>query len=150
MLITSTREKSKLLNHENGPRILISASGMMTGGRVLHHAQRVLPDPKATIVFCGYQSVGTTGRHILEGEKEVKLMGQWTPVRCHIEKVDGFSAHADYQGVLTWLAKMPGKPSTAFVTHGEGDAAEAMKKHLVDTFAWNVEIPQYADEFELD
>ena len=70
MLITSTREKSKLLNHENGPRILISASGMMTGGRVLHHAQRVLPDPKATIVFCGYQSVGTTGRHILEGEKE--------------------------------------------------------------------------------
>src|SRR5215813_6311868 len=78
-----------------GARVIISASGMMTGGRVLHHALRLVPDPETTIVFVGYQAAGTTGRRILDGEPEVKIMGQWVPVRCRVAKIGGFSAHAD-------------------------------------------------------
>src|ERR671938_1860021 len=100
MLTASSREESKRLNDEEGARIIISASGMMTGGRVLHHALRVLPDGNATIVFVGYQAAGTTGRKILDGEREVKIMGQFVPVRCHIERIGGFSAHADWRGIL--------------------------------------------------
>ncbi len=150
MAITATREKSKHLNNETGVRILISASGMMTGGRVLHHAQRILPDPKATIVFCGYQSVGTTGRRILDGEKVVRLMRQDTPVLCHVESIEGFSAHADWQGVLRWLEGMPGSPREVFITHGEGDAAISMAQHITDKFHWNTSIPKYADKFEIE
>ena len=98
MITASSREESKSLNSEHGVRIIISASGMMTGGRVLHHAMRILPDEKATVVFVGYQAAGTTGRRVINGEK-VKIMKQWIPVKCHIEKIDGFSAHADWKAV---------------------------------------------------
>jgi metallo-beta-lactamase family protein len=103
MQTTSTREESKALNSERGTRIIISASGMMTGGRVLHHAMRVLPDKNATLVFVGYQAAGTTGRRILNGEREVKIFKEWIPVRCRLEKIEGFSAHADWKAVLRWL-----------------------------------------------
>src|SRR5215210_289221 len=89
MMTASSREESKRLNDERGTRIIISASGMMTGGRALHPAARVLPDPDATVVFVGYQAGGTTGRRIQEGEPEVRILGQFTPVRCHIERIGG-------------------------------------------------------------
>src|SRR5947209_953032 len=127
MLTASTREESKRLNAEKGTRIIISASGMMTGGRVLHHAQRILPDDNATIVFVGYQAAGTIGRRILDGEKEVKVLGQWIPVRCHVERIGGFSAHADWQEVLRWLAPLKDTPPRkTFLTHGEEGPATAM------------------------
>src|SRR6185295_2891247 len=96
MTTASSREESKKLNDAKGARVIISASGMMTGGRVLHHAIRLVPDPDATIVFVGYQAAGTTGRRIQDGEPEVKVLGQWIPVRCRIAKIGGFSAHADW------------------------------------------------------
>jgi metallo-beta-lactamase family protein len=99
----STREKSKRINNIKGARIIISFSGMLTGGRVLHHAIRILPNEDATIVFVGYQASGTRGRQIVEGAREVKIMKQVVPVRCHVEVVEGFSAHADWKGVLRWL-----------------------------------------------
>lgn len=149
MMTTSTREESKSLNKEHGTRIIISASGMMTGGRVLHHAMRVLPDEDATVVFVGYQAAGTTGRRILNGEREVRIMKQWVPVKCHVEKVEGFSAHADWKAVLRWLEGLKKSPKRVFTTHGEPDAAQAMAQHIRDRFAWEVEVPVYGETVEL-
>lgn len=149
MVTASSREESKRLNDEQGTRIIISASGMMTGGRVLHHARRFLPDERATIVFVGYQAAGTTGRRILDGQREVKIMGQFVPVRCHIERIGGFSAHADWKEVLRWLEGMPAAPRRVFNTHGEPDAAQAMRDHIAERFGWRVDVPQYGDKVEL-
>lgn len=149
MMTCSSRQESKRLNNAEGARIIVSASGMMTGGRVLHHAIRMVPDPEATIVFVGYQAAGTTGRRILNREPEVKVLGQWLPVRCRVEKIGGFSAHADWREIIRWLTDLPNTPRTIFVTHGEPVAAAAMKQHILDKFSWNVEIPQYGERFEL-
>ncbi|MEQ1606535.1 MAG: MBL fold metallo-hydrolase [Pyrinomonadaceae bacterium] len=149
MSTASTRDESKKLNQLQGARIIISASGMLTGGRVLHHAMRVLQDENATIVFVGYQASGTTGRRVQEGEREVKIMKHWIPVRCHVEKVEGFSAHADWKAVLQWLSGLRSVPKMVFTTHGEPDAAEAMAGHIRDRFGWNVVVPQYSDVVEL-
>lgn len=149
MRTTSTRDESKQLNSMKGARIIISASGMMTGGRVLHHAMRILPDENATLIFVGFQAAGTTGRRIQDGEREVKIMKQWIPVRCHIEKVEGFSAHADWKAVLQWLSGLKTTPKAVFTTHGEPEAAEAMAGHIRDRFGWNVIVPQYEQTIEL-
>jgi metallo-beta-lactamase family protein len=150
MNTASSREESKKLNNATGARVIISASGMMTGGRVLHHALRMVPDPEATIVFVGYQAAGTIGRRILDGEPEVKIMKQRVPVRCRIAKIGGFSAHADWKEVLRWLEGMKtGVPSRTFLTHGEPEAATAMGAHINERFGWNVHVPQYGERFEL-
>ena len=149
MITASSRQESKKLNDARGARVIISASGMMTGGRVLHHALRLVPDPETTIVFVGYQSAGTTGRRILDGEPEVKILGQWIPVRARLAKIGGFSAHADWKEVLHWLEGMEGVPARTFLTHGEPEAANAMASHIKEKFGWNVEVPQYGDRFEL-
>ena len=149
MITASSRQESKKLNEARGARVIISASGMMTGGRVLHHALRLVPDPETTIVFVGYQSAGTTGRRILDGEPEVKILGQWIPVRARLAKIGGFSAHADWKEVLRWLEGMEGIPARSFLTHGEPEAANAMAGHIKDKFGWNVEVPQYGERFEL-
>jgi metallo-beta-lactamase family protein len=150
MVTASSREESKRLNDEQGTRIIISASGMMTGGRVLHHARRFLPERNATIVFVGYQAAGTTGRRVVDGEREVKIMGQYVPVRCHIERIGGFSAHADWKEVLRWLEGLPAAPRRVFNTHGEPESAWAMRDHIAERFGWRVEVPQYGDKVELD
>ncbi len=149
MQTTATREESKRLNDMRGARIIISASGMLTGGRVLHHAMRILPDENATVIFVGYQAAGTTGRRIQNGEREVKIMKNWIPVRCHVEKVEGFSAHADWKAVLRWLSGLRTTPNMVFTTHGEPDAAEAMAGHIRDAFGWNVVVPTYEQTIEL-
>jgi metallo-beta-lactamase family protein len=150
MNTASSREESKELNSATGARVIISASGMMTGGRVLHHAIRMVPDPDATIVFVGYQAAGTTGRRIMDGEPEVKILKQWVPVRCRTAKIGGFSAHADWSEVLRWLEGMQGSvPRTTFLTHGEPEAADAMAGHIKEKLGWNVHVPQYAERVEL-
>jgi metallo-beta-lactamase family protein len=117
---------------------------------VLHHAVRLVPDPETTLVFVGYQAAGTTGRRIQNGEPEVKILGQWIPVRCRIEKIGGFSAHADWQEILNWLEGLQSAaPRRTFLTHGEPEAAEAMAAHIVEKFGWTVEVPQYGETFEL-
>lgn len=149
MMTASTRDESKRLNDMKGTRIIISASGMLTGGRVLHHALRILPNENATIVFVGYQAAGTVGRRIQDGEREVRIMKNWIPVRCHVEKVEGFSAHADWKAVLRWLSGLHTTPEMVFTTHGEPEAAEAMAQHIRDQFGWNVIVPQYQQSVEL-
>jgi metallo-beta-lactamase family protein len=150
MSTASTREESKRLNGMRGPRIIISASGMLTGGRVLHHALRVLPDENATIVFVGYQAAGTTGRRVQDGESEVRIMKNWVPVRCRVERVEGFSAHADWKAVIRWLEGLKTTPRMVFTTHGEPDAAAAMAEHIRERFGWNVIVPGYQESIELD
>jgi metallo-beta-lactamase family protein len=149
MTTASSRDESKRLNEMRGTRIIISASGMMTGGRVLHHALRILPNENATVIFVGYQAAGTTGRRIQDGEPEVRIMKSWVPVRCHVEKVEGFSAHADWQAVLKWLAGLPAPPKMVFTTHGEPEAAEAMAMHIRERFGWDVMVPQYGQSVDL-
>jgi metallo-beta-lactamase family protein len=149
MSTASSRDESKRLNEMRGPRIIISASGMLTGGRVLHHAMRILRDENATVVFVGYQAAGTTGRKIQDGDREVKIMKNWIPVRCHVEKVDGFSAHADWKGVLRWLEGLKSTPRAVFTTHGEPEAATAMADHIRNRFGWKVVVPEYGQVFEL-
>jgi len=149
MMTTSSRDESKRLNNMKGTRIIISASGMLTGGRVLHHALRILPNENATVVFVGYQAAGTVGRRIQDGEREVRIMKNWVPVRCHVEKVEGFSAHADWKAVLRWLSGLHTTPKMVFTTHGEPEAAEAMAQHIRDRFGWNVIVPQYQQSVEL-
>ena len=149
MMTASTREESKRLNDMRGARIIISASGMLTGGRVLHHALRVVPNENATIIFVGYQAAGTVGRRIQDGEREVRIMKNWIPVRCHVEKVEGFSAHADWKAVIRWLEGVPNAPKKVFTTHGEPDAAAAMAQHIRDRFGWEVIVPTYEQMVEL-
>jgi metallo-beta-lactamase family protein len=151
MITAASRQESKKLNDAKGARVIISASGMMTGGRVLHHALRMVPDPEATIVFVGFQAGGTLGRRIQDGEPEVKIMKQWVPVRCRIAKIGGFSAHADYKEVLRWLEGMQtGTPRNTFLTHGEPEAANAMAGHIKERFGWNTHVPQYGEQVELE
>ncbi len=149
MVTASSREESKRLNDERGARIIISASGMMTGGRVMHHAQRFLPDPDSTIIFVGYQAAGTVGRRILDGAREVSIFKHMIPVRCQVERIGGFSAHADWAEVLRWLEKMPAAPRRAFTTHGEPIAAQAMAAHIHERYNWRVDVPQYGDKVDL-
>ena len=150
MLHASTREESKRLNEERGPRVIISSSGMMTGGRVMHHARRILPDPTATILFVGYQAAGTTGRRVLDGEREVRIMKEHVPVRCRVERVEGLSAHADWKEVLRWLKPMETPPRRSFTTHGEPEAAAAMARHIREHYGWRVEAPNYGQRVELE
>lgn len=150
MTTTSSREESIKVNDMKGARIIISASGMLSGGRVLHHAMRILPNKDATIIFVGYQAAGTTGRRVLNGESEVRIMKNWIPVRCHVEKVQGFSAHADWKAVLRWLKGLPNAPKMVFMTHGEPESAKAMAGHIHDEYGWNVHVPEYEETFELE
>jgi len=150
MTTASSRDESKRLNDMRGPRIIISASGMMTGGRVLHHAVRMLPMESATVVFVGYQAAGTTGRKIQDGERLVKIMKTMVDVNCHVEKIEGFSAHADWKAVIRWLEGLLNTPKTVFTTHGEPEAAEAMAGHIRERFGWNVIVPEYKQSVELE
>ncbi len=151
MVTAATRDESKRLNEERGTRVIISASGMMTGGRVLHHARRVLPDERATVLFVGYQAAGTTGRRILEGARVVRVMKEDVPVRCRVERIGGLSAHADWAEVLRWLEPLKdAPPRRAFTTHGEPEAAAAMAGHIRERYGWRVDAPAYGDAVELE
>jgi metallo-beta-lactamase family protein len=150
MGFSSSREESRRLNEETGARVIVSAGGMMTGGRIIHHARQLVSNPEATICFVGFQAAGTTGRRILEGEPEIKLYKEWFPVRCRIKKIGGFSGHADYNELLGWLEPLAKvAPRQVYITHGEPEAALAMQGHIKERFGWNVNVPAYGDSIEL-
>jgi metallo-beta-lactamase family protein len=122
---------------------------MVTGGRIKHHIVNNIRRPESTILFIGYQAEGTPGRILLDGAKEIRLLGQIHPVRAHIEKIDGFSAHADRDGLLAWLSDIRVPPRCVFVTHGEEKAALSFAKLLNERMRWTVTVPQYKDTVEL-
>lgn len=147
--LVRTREDSKALNHRNGPMIIISASGMATGGRVLHHLTQRLPDARNCVVLVGYQAEGTRGRALSEGAASVKIHGQQVPVRARVEQVQGFSAHADYEEILRWLHGFRSPPEKVFLVHGEPESLRALEGRIQSTLGWTVDIPEYMDQEEL-
>lgn len=141
------RGESIALNQRRGPLILISASGMATGGRVLHHLAQRLPDPRTTVLFVGYQAQGSRGRKLLEGASEIRIHGREVPVRAEITSLSGFSAHADAAEVDRWLASTP-PPKTTFCVHGEPAALEAARARFAAR-GWNAQVPGYLSQVEL-
>ncbi len=140
------RKTSKLLNELKKSAIIISASGMATGGRVLHHLFHHLPNEKNTVLFVGFQAVGTRGRRLLEGEKSVKIFGQEVPVNCKIKRIYGLSAHADKSELFEWLSNFEDSPKFTFIVHGEPESAEAFAESIHEKLDWyNVKVPDYLD-----
>jgi len=144
------REQSKAINRKKSGAIIISASGMVTGGRILHHLEYRLPRPQDTILFIGYQGEGTRGRTIVDGKPVVKIHGQKVPVQAKIESISGFSAHGDYNEILAWLMGFNRPPLKTFIVHGEPEAAASMAEKIRARLGWEVVIPQYQESFELD
>jgi metallo-beta-lactamase family protein len=130
--------------------MIIAGSGMCTGGRVKHHLAANISRPHSTIMFVGYQAEGTLGRHIVEGAKEVRILGQQYPVRARIEQIQGFSAHADRDGLLEWLLNLESPPRRVFVTHGEPDSCHSFADLLRKRTGWDTSVPGYQDEVILD
>ncbi len=148
LVYTSKVEDSMKLNGYTSPCIIIAGSGMCTGGRIRHHFKHGIWNPKNTVLFVGYQAEGTLGRHILDGEKEIRMMGIDVVVRADIKRIDGFSAHADYEGLLKWVEGFKKRPKKVFVVHGEPDAAESFKGKL-EAKGFNVEVPYFGQTIEL-
>ena len=146
--VTSPKESMKLNMHE-GPAVIISASGMATGGRILHHLKHRLPDPRNTVLFVGYQSVGSRGRRLLDGEKEVRIHGQMVPVAAEIQSVSGFSAHADWTETMRWMEGFESPPRQTLLVHGEPEALEALSQR-VRARGWKSYVPEYLEKVELE
>jgi metallo-beta-lactamase family protein len=145
-----TPAESRVLNAPRRPCIIISASGMATGGRIIHHLEHLLPDRRHTVVLTGYQAVGTRGRQLLEGARDVKIHGRYVPVRAEVVSIDDFSVHADAEEVLDWLARAPEPPGTAYVVHGEPESAQALVGRIRDDLGWNAVVPRYGERVLLD
>jgi metallo-beta-lactamase family protein len=145
-----TVKESKDLNELDGPRIIISASGMLTAGRVIHHLQRLLPDALNLVLLVGYQAAGTRGRALLEGAKTLKMHGEQVRVRARFMTVNGLSAHADKDELFRWLSSANSAPPTVFVTHGEPDAAKALAERIEKEIRAQVHIPGLGDGFDLE
>ena len=137
----TTPEASRALNAVTGPGIIISASGMVTGGRILHHMKLRLPDPRSTVLFVGYQAAGTRGRSIRDGAEAVKMFGAWVPVRAHVEAIDGLSAHADADGIQRWLGGFQRPPRRTFIVHGEPQPARALQAAIAARRHWDARVP---------
>jgi metallo-beta-lactamase family protein len=131
------------------PAIVIAASGMATGGRVLHHLAACLPDPRHTVLFVGFQAEGTRGRALVDGARVVKIHGRMVPVGARIETMDSMSAHADSGEILRWLQTFPVAPRRTFLVHGEPAAQEALKHRIEETLGWSVSIPAHGDTVEV-
>jgi metallo-beta-lactamase family protein len=143
-------EESKRLVRNKASSIIISASGMATGGRVLHHLKELLPDAKNAIVFAGFQAGGTRGAAMIDGQDLIKIHGQYFPVRAEIAHIDSMSAHADYLELLDWASKLKHAPKHAYITHGEPDAADAMRLKVQEKLHWSCSVPDYGDTVSLN
>lgn len=143
-------EESKALNSRRGPMILISASGMMTGGRVLHHLKAFAPDPRNTILLSGFQSGGTRGAAIAAGAESVKIHGEYVPVRAEVTTLSNLSAHADYVETLDWLGHFSRPPKQTFITHGEPAAADALRRSIEEQLKWPCTVPAYLEYASLN
>lgn len=148
--IIGNQAESMNLAKLRGPHIILSASGMATGGRVLHHLARMAPNAKNTILFAGYQAGGTRGAKLLAGEAWVRIHGEDVPVKARVEQIDGLSSHADWQEMCAWLkASKVSAPQQVFVNHGDPEAADAMRLHLKDTLGWDASVPMMGQRIDI-
>jgi metallo-beta-lactamase family protein len=144
-----TREQSKQINNVHTPAIIISASGMATGGRVLHHLEQRLPDPRNCVLLAGFQAEGTRGRALEEGAKSIQLFGKDVPVQAEVVNLRQFSAHAGRSELMRWLAGIPAPPRQLFLVHGEPAAAQALQSAVQSELHWLVTLPNYLQSFDL-
>jgi metallo-beta-lactamase family protein len=144
-----TVEESKALNEREGPIVIISASGMLTGGRVLHHLAAYGSDPKNTILLPGYQAAGTRGAQLVEGRRKIKLHGRYVDVRAEVVQLDMMSAHADQSGLIEWLEAIERPPSGVFLVHGEPVAADMLRREIDERLGFPVEVPEDGEVVEL-
>lgn len=148
--LSETRLQSKAINQIKENAIIISSSGMATGGRILHHLEARLPERQNTVLLIGYQAEGTRGRALEEGKTEVKIHGQIIPIRAKIEKISGFSGHGDYEEILAWLMAFNRPPEKTFIVHGEPQASQSMADRIRELLGWEVVVPQFGESFELE
>jgi len=144
-----TREESMALNAVRYPIIIISASGMATGGRVLHHLERCLPDHRNTVLFVGYQGAETRGHTIQSGAPTVKIHGQEVPIRARVETIENLSAHGDYSEILQWLSRFSKAPIETFIVHGEPGPAESLRQKIAGQLGWNARVANYLEKVSL-
>lgn len=147
--IVNSPDESRALNERSGPMVIISASGMATGGRVVHHLKAFAPDPKNLILLPGFQAAGTRGAALAAGAAEIKIHGEYVPVRAEVVKMDSMSAHADYAEILQWLGGFKRPPKHTFVTHGEPAAADELRRRIHETLNWRVSVADYRQTLEL-
>ncbi len=141
----NTVEESKSLNQRQGPMIIVSASGMAAGGRVVHHLKAFAPDPNNMILFTGYQAAGTRGAAIVNGAEQIRIHGGWVPVRAEVVQLHGTSGHADCDQLVAWLRGGAAAPRRVFVTHGEPESADALRQHLRRELASEVTVPEHGE-----
>ena len=146
----STTDESKAINWITGSVMIIAGSGMCNGGRIKHHLVSNISRKESTILFVGYQAVGTLGRQIVDGAKIVRILGKKYRVKARIAQMNGFSAHADRNELLQWLSSIRNQPRGIFVTHGEEGASASLADAVREKFGWKVSVPQYKDEVTLD
>jgi metallo-beta-lactamase family protein len=145
----SSVEESMALSASPEPKVIVSASGMATGGRVLHHIAAFGPSTRNTLLFSGFQAAGTRGRKLLEGAREVRIHGQWIPVNAEVAELPMLTAHADCDGLLRWLAGFARPPQRVFIVHGEPEASEALRERIERDLQWPAIVPMQYQEFEL-
>lgn len=143
-------EESKRLNSPRFPCIVISASGMASGGRVLHHLASLLPDPRNTVVLVGFQAAGTRGRDLAQGARAIKIHGRYVPVRAEVVDLLDHSAHADADEVLGWLSQSPATPRTCFVVHGEPEASAVLAARISEELGWCAVVPRDGEKVRVD
>jgi metallo-beta-lactamase family protein len=148
--VTATSEESKAINHISGTCLIIAGSGMCTGGRIKHHLANNISRKESTIMFVGYQAQGTLGRQLVDGAKQVRILGQKYKVKAKVVQINGFSAHADKNEMLNWLQKFKTPPKQIFLVHGESESAQAFGSFLTGKTGWKVTIPEYEQEVVLD
>ncbi len=142
-------EESKALNEDDTPKIIISASGMATGGRVLHHLKRFAPDARNTILFAGFQAAGTRGAAMLSGVEAIKIHGENIPVRAEVANLSMLSAHADADEILKWLGNFREPPKKTFIVHGEPSSADALRHRIEEQLKWRCLVPEQLEQVEL-
>jgi len=145
-----TVDESKSINYITGSVMIIAGSGMCTGGRIKYHLVRNITRPESTILFVGYQAVGTLGRQIVDGNKKVRILGRQHPVKARIAQISGFSAHADQSELFRWLSGLKKPPKHLFVTHGEPEVAQKFGNFLKEKMGWEISVPGYRTEVQLD
>jgi metallo-beta-lactamase family protein len=148
--VTTTSEESKAINHIKGTVMIIAGSGMCTGGRIKHHLVNNITRKESSIMFVGYQAVGTLGRQLVDRAKEVRIFGQKYKVRAKVKQINGFSAHADRNEMLNWLTKFKTPPRQIFLVHGEPESAHAFSEFITEKTGWKTVVPAYEDEIILE